>query len=429
MKVLWFVNNPCLPSRDGRTSVSGGWVLSLTEALKKYPEVTLEVAFLSPEMTDEDEFVCEGMKYYSIQPYKSSSYLVFRVKRLLMSQAQEASLICARMNEIVAASSPDIIHIHGTEKPFGLMAAKFSGQIPVVFSIQGLMNVCAERFFSGIPAADIARHESLSAKIFKKSVFRDRKRAVRQAEDETGFLNKASYIIGRTGWDRRITGLFNPDRKYFHVDELMRRPFYSALWSKNSFSEPFRIVSTLSYGPYKGFETLLKAADLLKRNAGFSFEWQVIGYTGNEEYVRISEKVLGIRASEAGVVFLGRKTAEEMTGIMCGADVFCHVSHVDNSPNSVCEAMMLGMPVIASAVGGVPDLLANGAEGVLVQEGDAHGLAGAVIEIHDGFDRASAFGHAARLKALERHSHDKVCNELITAYKYMMSCAAQPCGK
>jgi len=401
--------------------VSGGWIVALKEALRNRPEITLEVAFLSSFSEKEDEFVSDGIRHYAIQPYKSKSYIGFRLKRLLVSMDREDRLILGRINDIVARSNPDLIHIHGTEKPFGLIADSLRGRIPLVYSIQGLVCVYADKFFSGLSKYEISRRETIGAKLGKRSFIRGWKGFVHRAANEVEFLKAADYIMGRTRWDRRISGLFNPRRKYFEVNEIMRRPFYSACWDKTSAENRFKIVSVLSYGPYKGYETLLKAASLLKENAGFDFEWQIIGYSKDEDYVRICEKSAGFASSSAGIVFLGRRTAEEMVEILCGADVFCHVSHIDNSPNSVCEAMLLGMPVIASSVGGTVDLLSDGEEGLLVQDGDAYSLAGALCEVHDDFATACSMGRNARKRALERHSPEKVCSELLAAYNGMMN--------
>lgn len=421
MKVLWFTNTPCSGAeRGGQAALSGGWLVALQEALREYRDVELEIACFSSGRSAEDEFVHEGVRYHVIQPYRSSSWLGFRLKRLFMSQAREDSLVGKRMMEVFHASRPDIVHIQGTERPFGQIAEIIGGRTPVVCSIQGLMSVCVEKFFSGVSRHDVSRYEDIGCKLMKKSVERDYGRFCHQAVNERRFLGKQKYVIGRTQWDKRITGLFNPDRKYFHIDEIMRAPFYSSRWAKDGFGTPLKIVSTLSYGVYKGFETLLKTAALLKENATFPFEWLVIGLTGNESHVRISERMSGLSSSGSCVRFLGRKNADEMVEILCGADIFCHVSHVDNSPNSVCEAMLLGMPVIATTAGGTADLLDDGKEGMLVHDGDPYVTAGAVVCMQQDFAGSKAMGAKARERAQARHDKESVCRKTMDMYRSVL---------
>lgn len=418
MKILWFTNTPFLcEGKTGGARGSGGWVSALRDAMKECPDTSLEIAFLSPENGSEEPVVSEGVRYYPIRPFRSRSYAAFRLKRRFMSSERYGRAVCMRMSEIVSDSMPDVIHIHGTEKPFVKAPAEVFCGIPVVCSIQGLVSVCAEKFFSGISESDVRRYSGILSWLMKRSIIAEHKRFVRHALAERRFLGNAAYVIGRTSWDRRITGLLNPAREYFHVDEIMRRPFCTSVWEKSCFSVPFRIVSVMSYGPYKGFETLLRAAALLKEHGRFDFEWTVVGYGASDDYVRISERATGISSSGVNVVFAGKMEADCLASLMCSSDLFCHTSHVDNSPNSVCEAMILGMPVIASSSGGTGSLLDDGREGVLVQDGDHFALAGAICEMQSDFSAAAAMGAAARERALHRNNPEKVCADLLSVYR------------
>lgn len=77
---------------------------------------------------------------------------------------------------------------------------------------------------------------------------------------------------------------------------------------------------------------------------------------------------------------------------MGNTGIFIHPSHIDNSPNGLCEAMLLGMPIIAIYAGGIPSLLVNRREGLLVQDGDPYAMAGAIIELLKDAGLAKGFG-------------------------------------
>lgn len=420
MKVLWFSPSPCSGAERGVSgqSLYGGWLVSLERELSKCPEIQLEIAYLSPGNEKENEFEYKGVRYYAIQPYRSENYLMFRFARRFMSRKRQEEKICSRMREIVERSRPDIIHIHGTERPFG-MIAEYAGDIPVVYSIQGIIAACVEKYYSGISRGEVRKYERLIDKIRKKSIDRDYRSFVHNAENERRFLSGARNVIGRTDWDRKMTERFSPLRRYFHIDEIMRDPFYLPQWSKSSFDGTVQFVSVFSFGLYKGFEVLLRTARRLKDNALSDFQWTVIGYAGDENYVRIAEQVTGISSKDAGVRFVGRKTADEMVAIMLGADVFCHFSHIENSPNAVCEAMLLGMPVVAADVGGTSSIVENGSDGILVQDGDHAAFADALSGLAGDFGRASGMGAAARRRALVRHDRKTICRATVDLYEVL----------
>ena len=113
---------------------------------------------------------------------------------------------------------------------------------------------------------------------------------------------------------------------------------------------------------------------------------------------------------------MGRKSADKLVSILLSSDIFCQVSHIENSPNSLCEAMLLGMPIIATMAGGTDSLLTNKVDGIIVQDGDSYSLAGAILEMSKNFNQASAYGINAYNKAFQRHNQTKITDEVIGAY-------------
>ena len=180
MKVLWVTNTPCSSiERNGDRAISGGWLSSLEKAVRD--DIELEIAFLSSGQRQE-EFLYEGVKYHSIAPYSSGNYFIFRLRRLLMPWSRQDTLILERLEHIIKAVRPDIIHIHGTEKCFGLIYGRMNGadgcietggaRIPVAISIQGIMALCQMKYFAGISRHDVRKYESLGCRLKKQSAIR-----------------------------------------------------------------------------------------------------------------------------------------------------------------------------------------------------------------------------------------------------------------
>ena len=121
------------------------------------------------------------------------------------------------------------------------------------------------------------------------------------------------------------------------------------------------------------------------------------------------------------IKILGRiDSASEIINIMLENDIYVHPSHIENSPNSVCEAMSLGMPVIATATGGTFSLVKDNDTGILIQDGDPWSMAGTILEIYRNNDRAKNLGERARKAALERHDPNKIVSNLINIYSEIL---------
>ena len=119
--------------------------------------------------------------------------------------------------------------------------------------------------------------------------------------------------------------------------------------------------------------------------------------------------------------FLGRLTESDLIEKLLEADIYVMPSHIENSPNNLCEAMILGMPCIASYAGGTGSLLRDGHEGILIQDGDPWAMAGAILELKEDFNKSVSFGKNARKRALERHNKDKIANELVAIYESILN--------
>ncbi len=166
--------------------------------------------------------------------------------------------------------------------------------------------------------------------------------------------------------------------------------------------------------PYKGFETLLKTAHLLKKFFKHNFTWKVVGYTENVDWVDIAERITGVKSKDVNLEFEGLLDADALAALLAQSNVYCHVSHIENSPNSVCEAMCIGIPVVASFAGGTSTMLDK--YGVMVQDGDPFVLAGTLADVLTNMDDYVEKCQEGRKMALIRHSPENVREELVHAY-------------
>ena len=118
---------------------------------------------------------------------------------------------------------------------------------------------------------------------------------------------------------------------------------------------------------------------------------------------------------------MGRRSAEDVAQQLLESDIYVHTSRIDNSPNGLCEAMILGLPVVSTNVGGVPSLLEHGRQGILVPPGDPWAMAGAVLQLHGAPDLAAQKGLEARKRALVRHNLPSVARSVLRIYERVLT--------
>lgn len=105
---------------------------------------------------------------------------------------------------------------------------------------------------------------------------------------------------------------------------------------------------------------------------------------------------------EGAVLFAG--AVDDAWRYLGACDIAVLTSAHEGSPNAVVEAMAMGLPVVATAVGGIPDLVAEGRTGFLVRAEDDERLAARLIELLDSKSIRNTFGQAAQAVAIERFS-------------------------
>ena len=109
--------------------------------------------------------------------------------------------------------------------------------------------------------------------------------------------------------------------------------------------------------------------------------------------------------------------AEEMKQQFLKSEIFVSPSVIENSPNSLGEAMILGMPIVAANVGGVSSMLVHGKEGYLYQSDAPYLLAYYISQLFDDRENEYELGKNAREHALRTHNKEKNIRELIDIYK------------
>ena len=176
------------------------------------------------------------------------------------------------------------------------------------------------------------------------------------------------------------------------------------------------LVTTGACYSVKGPDVVLKTARLIRENTDYEVEWKWIG--GTDEEMREFEKLTKVNAREAGIRMMGTLTATEMIRELLTADMYVHTSYADNSPNAVCEAQYLGMPVIATDTGGVVSLFSEQYDrNMLVPMNDPFYLASKIVELREDGAKAERLAEDNWMVAHWRHDRERIKKQLKECYE------------
>lgn len=386
MKVLWLINAPipALCERAGLpVQVKEGWIEGLYNSLmalvrEKKQDFELAMAFPQFSRSETIEGELDGNSFYGFykeedKPYKYNKRLEERLKY------------------IIERADPDVVHIAGTEyEHAAAMVRVFNKPEKTVVSIQGLTSVYARHYMADLPIK--IRYGFTFRDLVKlDNLYFDRKKYYKRGAMEKETIRGAGHIIGRTDWDNICTRLINPEARYHYCSEILRKAFYDgSRWNMDE-CDSHTIFVSQGYYPIKGLHYMLEALSDIRKfypdvrlrvaggvslnNAGLKNRLK------QKNYQRYLAKLIEKYSLAECVEFLPPLKADEMKRMYLKSNVFVSPSSIENSPNSLGEAMMLGVPCVSSLVGGVGNMLINGAEGFTYQHDAPYMLAYYVMEI------------------------------------------------
>lgn len=416
MNVLW-ITNILFPQAskylDRPSENTGGWMYSLATQLINLNGIKLAVATIYDGMNLQ-KFTDGKIKYYLL-PRK-----IFNIRY--------DSTLEPHWIRIVKEYQPDIIHIHGTEYAHGLACMRACTDQRYVISIQGLVSVISEYHFAGIKPNEFLKYTTLSDLRHKHTILQEKKEMEKRGRNEIEYLKRSNNIIGRTTWDYVHTKSINPNAKYHFCNEVLRDSFYiSPSWNVES-KKNYSIFMSQAKTQHKGLHLALRAMTIIK-NYYPDVKLRIGGgdITGGDKWVQrtrtyghyIRSLIKSLQLQNQ-VVFLGDLKEEKMAEEFRNAHVFVSPSVIENSPNSLGEAQMIGTPCVASFVGGVPDLVKDGESGLLYRFDDFKMLAFKIMDIFQYDNLAQSLSEKSKMVASVRHERDAIGLRIIDIYKEIL---------
>lgn len=379
LKVLWLANFPHPKAGHGHPVP---WIAALAAALRQHPEVELSILNWESQLQEPvEEFDADGIHFiYLKAPAFRQDFLTLYTRRIRLTRRylQQHHL------------QYDVIHLHGSE--WQLQTVVKDLQRPVVLSVQGLVTECVRY---------LPQRWSRMRVFWELAGFYERR-----------YLPAVHEFICRTAWDKAQIARLSPGARIHHNWEMLRPEFYRAATLPLVAPKP-QVLFAGGDQEMKGFRETLVALTHIRQHSPLRL---VIAGRLTLNVVNQTARKLGLLPFTAEEVrCVGFCNGQQLAELMRESFCLLHPSYIDNSPNTVCEAQMVGLPVVASDVGGVRALIEPGRTGLLSSLEPTE-LAAQVLALYQNPELTASLRHHARQVALERHDPDTIVQRTLAIY-------------
>jgi glycosyltransferase involved in cell wall biosynthesis len=224
--------------------------------------------------------------------------------------------------------------------------------------------------------------------------------------DLNELFNRAAILHFTSNWLKKEALLLGaPEKKlkviYAGIDTQFFNPFSENVGVGKG--RKIRLVSTGRLVPLKGYENVFPAIKVLLDEAR-EIEYVIIGQ--GDDLDRLRRLVMDFKISE-NVKFVGTKSKFEVRDLLSTADIYLHPSKTESLPGAVLEACAMRLPVIASNVGGLTEIIDDGYNGLLVPSCDPVSITSAIRYLIENPTFSQLMGKRARTTVVEKFSIEK----------------------
>ena len=416
MKVLWITNHYLPDLADflkEKKALSGSW---LVQTIKELSEIeNLEIHVICPSKNEflENENI-NGIIYHTI-PTSNKDKFIKPTNRYILY-----------MNKIINTVKPDIIHLHGSEFAYNEAYLKIKN-VPVILSIQGLISEVNKKkyFFGGIEFPTFKK--ILVPNEFLKffPLYLKYKRNTYRSLSEVKQLKSSKYIIGRTEWDKGHTYFYNSIANYFSIQEIIRDSFFEDRWEIKNIDRNTLFCAGGYANPIKGAHRIVECAAHLINDFP-NLKLRIVGENLKEMKNLIGyNKYLHDLISSFGlwerISFTGNLSEENMRREFLKAHVYILGSSIENSSNTLGEAMVIGTPIITSYVGGIPSLVNDEEEALFYRFNDLEQMTWQIKRVLLDDNLAMKLSDSAVKRAQNQYPKEKIITQIANTYKNVIN--------
>jgi glycosyltransferase involved in cell wall biosynthesis len=393
MKILWLAQYPIdqllpeiiisKPLKRGTTS----WLVNLSNELSKNDSLELHMLVVSASVPYSQSLSKNNIHFHIVKynfPFIQKGFPPY----LPLDKLTWYAGLKKKCYKIINDIQPDLIHAHGTEHVHALVGVK-SG-FTTIISIQGIINV-------------VQKYDKNLSGFFQNKI-------------EHYCVKNAKHVGFRTNFDSDFIRTVNPAAKLYYLPEAIGPQFFEYSWKNNSSASILFVGILLKR---KGIEVLIRSLELVKKSRP-DVVLKIIG-AGKPSYLDYL-KNLSVQLGIAGnIIWVGSKNSTEIAEELTLTSIYVLPTFIDNSPNSLAEAMAVGVPCIASDVGGIPSMIKDGFDGILAKSNDISDLADKIIALLNDRKLQNEISINAKNTARERNYPPKVAEITLDAYKQLIN--------
>ena len=299
-----------------------------------------------------------------------------------------AALSVLRAKQIVRSFDPHIVHAQGIGL-YGDVATKLG--LPTVVTVHGMVHVEA-RMHEKHPIIGPARFWLVDRMVHR-------------------VLGRAKVVISTSDYDRRT------------LDELVRNhcisipnPVRAEFFDHQIEEGSDRVLFAGTMVPRKNVLGIVRAFGQVRAQVPGA-RLDLVGPPSDAEYVAAVAQLVGKLGLEAETVSHGFVEDCQLLDLMGRCSVLVLFSDEETSPTVIAQAMAMGKPVVASRVGGIPEMVRDGDTGFLVEAGDENALASRLVQLLRLPDICHSMGSRARAIAEQKFNSLAVARQTIDAYR------------
>ena len=290
---------------------------------------------------------------------------------------------------IMEDKHPDIIHCHSSKAGIVGRIAGAIKNVPAVFTAHGWA------FTSGVSPA-------------KRIIY---------AAIEHIMLGITKRVICVSEFDRKLAKrwfLHNYNRVITVHNGIADKKFSNS--TVREYSLPLKLVSVARFSHQKNNMELIRAVEQINKLYSGSLQLNMVG---DGPLLSEAQAYVESYKLEDDVHFLGSRT--DVDDILNQNDIFCLISNYEGLPISIIEAMRAEMPIIASDVGGVNELVQDGVNGLLIPRGNIFELVDKLKYILEHKDLIKSMGEASRKIYEEEYTADRMNQKILSIYNEVIA--------
>ncbi len=392
IKVVWLCHfaNEEMKQHFGKLSVNNfaPWIDVLKNEAKELSAIELHI--VAPNVyTNKNIYLFKDNVHYHFYQHIPILFIYNNFIRKAFNRTRYEYItdfhwIKRKVFRIINFIKPELIHLWGAENPYysaGILP--LIDRFPILLSIQGFIKQCTIR----------------NAVIIKRI----------QIEDE--IIKKTTHIgVCNENTANTVLEINHTANIFYHL-----YPYTIPSVSKNSTSD-FDIVFFARVTKEKGIEDLLYAVQMIKKTYSL-ISAKIIGGTTNSYMLHLKNLCKELEI-EDNIEFMGfLPTQEDIYKIAVKAKVCVLPTHFDNLPGTIVESMFMKLPVIAYAVGGIPEINKTGENIILVEKLNINALASKVLFLLKENEYRNTLAEKAYNYAKTHFKNDVLMQELLKIYQ------------